>query len=231
MRPGPVTCSPRWCPSGSGSPAPSTRVPSLPAAASPAGPGRRGMRPRPGTSSPRWCPCSSGSRAPSTRGTLDYPRQLARWTGEAGDAAGGPGPVRRAAARPRTGPGAEHPDTLGARANLAYWTARRETQPVAVLQLARNQSEYIASILSRRAGVLELMWDSDNTPLALGIASGPDRPDISVANEIQGSQTGSQPRQARGHARPRPATITSAQRHVRPRSATSSDATGVPPKQ
>ena len=51
---------------------------------------------------------------------------------------------------------------------------------MAVLQLARNQSEYIASILSRRAGVLELMWDLDNTPLLTaslqgtseGVASG-----------------------------------------------------------
>src|SRR5437868_10546140 len=42
--------------------------------------------------------------------------------------------------------------------------------------------------------------------------------------------TGSQRPQARGHARPRPAIITPAERHVRPRSATTSDATKVPPK-
>ena len=100
------------------------------------------MRPRPGTSSPRCCRSASGSSAPSTRtpwrprqprpldrgagdaaaardqfaallpacervlgaehpDTLDARANLARWTGEAGDPAGGPGPVRRAAAGPR----------------------------------------------------------------------------------------------------------------------------------
>ena len=67
MRPGPATSSPPCCPPSSGSRAPNTRPLCTPAAASPAGPGRRGTRPGPGISSPPCCPSSSGSRAPSTR--------------------------------------------------------------------------------------------------------------------------------------------------------------------
>jgi hypothetical protein len=61
--------------------------------------------------------------------------------------------------------------------------------------------------------------------------SGIDRSNISVANEIPGSQTGSQRPQAQGYGRPRPANIAAAERHVRPRRATSGGVTGVPPKQ
>jgi hypothetical protein len=44
------------------------------------------------------------------------------------------------------------------------------TRYLAVLQLAEDQSEYVASILSRRATLLELMWDLDNTPLCRGMS-------------------------------------------------------------
>ena len=86
--------------------------------------GGGGSRPGPGTSSPRCCRCASGSWAPSTPTPSTARGNLARWTGEAGDAAGARDqyaallPVRERVL------GAEHPDTLAARANLAYWTGR-----------------------------------------------------------------------------------------------------------
>ena len=46
------------------------------------------MRPGPGTSSPPCCPSASGSWAPSTPTPWPPATSLARWTGEAGDAAG-----------------------------------------------------------------------------------------------------------------------------------------------
>ena len=61
--------------------------------------------------------------------TLTARGNLARWTGEAGDAAGARDqfaallPVRERVSGP------EHPDTLTARANLAYWTGRAGTRP------------------------------------------------------------------------------------------------------
>ena len=51
---------------------------------------------------------------------------LAGWAGAAGDATGGPRPVRRAAASPRVGVcrrAHPHPDQ---RAELAYWTGKAE---------------------------------------------------------------------------------------------------------
>ena len=80
------------------------------------------MRPGPGTSTPRWCRSASGSPVPSTPRRSPPAHSLARWTGEAGDAAGARDqyaallPVRERVS------GAEHPHTLTARANLAYWT-------------------------------------------------------------------------------------------------------------
>ena len=83
------------------------------------------MRPGPAISSPRCCPSANESWAPSTR-TPCRPPHLARWTGEAGDAARGPDqfaallPVRERVLGP------EHPDTLATRANLAYWSGKTE---------------------------------------------------------------------------------------------------------
>ena len=54
----------------------------------PAGPGRRGMRPGPGTCSPRCCPASERVLGAEHPDTLTARADLARWTGEAGDAAG-----------------------------------------------------------------------------------------------------------------------------------------------
>jgi hypothetical protein len=56
-------------------------------------------------------------------------------------------------------------------------------------------------------------------------------PNVSEANEILGSQTGSQRRQIMGDAGPRPATVGAAERHSRPYPATSGDVRGMPPKQ
>ncbi len=44
-------------------------------------------------------------------------------------------------------------------------TNRSLARQVAVLLLAEDQSGYVASILSRRAKLLGLMWDLDNTAL------------------------------------------------------------------
>ncbi len=68
------------------------------------------MRPGPGTSTPRCCPSASGCPAPSS------------CTEKAGDAAGARDqyaallPIRERVL------GAEHPDTLTDRGNLAHWT-------------------------------------------------------------------------------------------------------------
>ena len=77
------------------------------------------MRSRPGTSSPRCCPCSSGSSARSTRDTLTARGNLANWTGEAGDAATARDLFAKLLPVSERVRGPEHPDTLGARANLA----------------------------------------------------------------------------------------------------------------
>ena len=58
-----------------------------------------------------------------------------------------------------------------------------------------------------------------------------DRSNISEANEIMGSQKGSQRWQIPGDTRPRLATVGAARRHVGPHPAASSDVGRVPPKQ
>ena len=58
-----------------------------------------------------------------------------------------------------------------------------------------------------------------------------DRSNISKANEIVGSQTGSQRWPIPGDARPRLATVGAARRHVGPHPAASGDVGGMPPKQ
>ena len=84
--------------------------------------GGGGFGRRPGTSSPRCCPSASGSSAPSTRTPWTSARDLACWTGVAGDPAAARDqfaallPVRERVL------GAEHPDTLDVRDNLAGWT-------------------------------------------------------------------------------------------------------------
>ena len=71
------------------------------------------MRPGPATSSPPCCPSSSGSWAPEHPDTLTARANLARWTGEAGDAAGARDqyaallPVRERVLGPRA---PRHPD-------------------------------------------------------------------------------------------------------------------------
>ncbi len=54
-------------------------------------------------------------------------------------------------------------------------------------------------------------------------------PNVSEANEIPGSQVGSQRRQIVGDAGPRPATVGAAERHIRPYPATSGDVREMPP--
>ena len=81
------------------------------------------MRPGPGTSSPRWCRSSSGSgrRAPRH---AHHPRQPGPLDRGGGGCGRGPGPVRRAGPIFERVLGAEHPDTLTTRGNLARWTGR-----------------------------------------------------------------------------------------------------------
>jgi hypothetical protein len=79
--------------------------------------------PRPAISSEEYLTHGNGPPARST-GTPGRPAR-ARPPDRAGGGQGGrPGPVRRAAARARAGPGPEHPDTLAARVNLARWTGQ-----------------------------------------------------------------------------------------------------------
>jgi len=61
--------------------------------------------------------------------------------------------------------------------------------------------------------------------------SAPGHSNVSAANEIAGSQTGSQRPQAQGCARPPPAIPAAVERHVRPRPAPSRHTSKVPPKQ
>jgi Tetratricopeptide repeat len=60
--------------------------------------------------------------------TLITRSQLARWTGEAGDAAGARDQVAALLPIMERVLGPEHPDTLGTRHNLAYWTRRADNQ-------------------------------------------------------------------------------------------------------
>ena len=82
------------------------------------------MRPGPATSSPPCCPSDERVLGAEHPDTLTARRNLASWTGQAGDAAGARDqfaallPVRERVL------GAEHPDTLTTRANLAYWTGQ-----------------------------------------------------------------------------------------------------------
>jgi hypothetical protein len=59
---------------------------------------------------------------PEHRDTLAARGNLARWTGEAGDAAGARDQYAALLPTEERVLGAEHPDTLTARASLAYWT-------------------------------------------------------------------------------------------------------------
>jgi hypothetical protein len=68
-------------------------------------------------------------------------------------------------------------------------------------------------------------WACDRQPRAVSISN------ISVANKVAGSLTGSQRPQARGHVRPRPASLATAGTHVRRYHATPRDVTKMPPKQ
>ena len=89
---------------------------------SPSGPGRRGMRPGPATSSPRCCPSASGSWAPSTPTPWPPAPTSPAGPGQAGDAAGARDQFAALLPVSERVLGAEHPDTLTTRANLAYWT-------------------------------------------------------------------------------------------------------------
>ena len=55
-------------------------------------------------------------------GTLAARHNLARWTGEAGDAAGARDQLTALRAVSKRVLGPEHPDTLAAQEKLAYWT-------------------------------------------------------------------------------------------------------------
>ena len=80
------------------------------------------MRPRPATSSPRCCPCDERVLGPEHPDTLRARANLARWTGEAGDAAAARDQFAALLPVHERVLGPEHPDTLGTRGNLARWT-------------------------------------------------------------------------------------------------------------
>ena len=121
MRPGPATSSPPCCPSTSGSWALSTATPWPPATTSllDRGGGGCGRGPRPVRRPAAHLRADQGPEHPDTL-TTRY--NLARWTGEAGDAAGARDqfaallPIRERVLGP------EHPDTLATRHDLARWT-------------------------------------------------------------------------------------------------------------
>ena len=80
------------------------------------------MWPGPATSSPRCCPSASGSWAEQNPDTLTARGNLARWTGEAGDAAGARDQFAALLPIQERVLGAEHPGTLAVRGDLARWT-------------------------------------------------------------------------------------------------------------
>ena len=80
------------------------------------------MRPGPGTSMRRCCPSASGCLGVEHPDTLRVRDNLARWTGEAGDAAGARDQYAALLFVRERVSGAEHPKTLTARANLAHWS-------------------------------------------------------------------------------------------------------------
>jgi hypothetical protein len=110
MRSRPVTSSPRWCLSTTGSWALSTRTPL--GTTSPTGPGRRAIRRGPAIGTPRLYPSASGRLAQITRTSWPIaPTSLIGWEG--GRFGRGSRPVRRAAARIRADPGPGAPAHSG----------------------------------------------------------------------------------------------------------------------
>ena len=101
------------------------------------------MRPGPATSSPRCCPSRERVLGPEHPDTLTARANLARWTGEAGDAAGARDQYAALLPVLERVLGPEHPDTLAARDNLAHWTgeagdaAGARDQFAALLPVAR----------------------------------------------------------------------------------------------
>jgi tetratricopeptide repeat protein len=65
---------------------------------------------------------------PELPGTLWTRGNLARWTGEAGDAAGARDQYAVLLPIEERVLGPEHPDTLTTRGNLTYWTRRADSQ-------------------------------------------------------------------------------------------------------
>src|ERR1700745_3248826 len=94
------------------------------------------MRPGPAASTPRCCPSLSGSGARSTRPPWPpapaWPSGLER----RGVAAGAPGPLAPRLPSHEQVLGAERPQTLAARHDLAYWTAKAGDAASARDQLA-----------------------------------------------------------------------------------------------
>ena len=80
------------------------------------------MRPGRVISSPSCCLSRSGSSARRTPDTLIARRSLARWTGEAGDAAGARDQFAVLLPIQERVLGPAHPSTLIARRSLARWT-------------------------------------------------------------------------------------------------------------
>ena len=85
---------------------------------------RAAVTPRPEISSGEYLTHGNGSSARSTRSTLAARRELAHWTGEAGDPAAARDQFAELLPVLERVLGPEHPDTLAARANLARWTGQ-----------------------------------------------------------------------------------------------------------
>ena len=146
------SCSPRCCPTSSGSSAPTTPTPWPPATTSPLDRGERGCPRRTGVVHRAAARPAAGPR-PRPPQHPDHPQQHRRWTGRAGDARGALELFTALLPDRQRVLGPDHPDTLTTRSNIASWTGRAGD--------ARGALELFTALLPDRQRVL-----------------GPDHPDV-----------------------------------------------------
>ena len=122
----------------------------------------------------------------------------------------------------RGGPGRRRPTVIS---ELAVADDRRAGRPPAGLLRESYRGRHPKQQMRPRARL------RPGAAQDLVAESAPGHSNVSAANEIAGSQTGSQRPQAQGCARPPPAIPAAVERHVRPRPAPSRHTSKVPPKQ